>query len=106
MNTNPRSTDGENNPESTQKAERFGRYTCRFSSCKNADINIPLELQPETRVDSVETYFTGTPSVNVEECTPSKYFITITQRVKISIGVTVGISAETGESYAELPPDD
>jgi|GEM_PF-3919961 hypothetical protein len=106
MNDVPREHDDVTEPGTPiTDSVRQGQEIHRYVGCECADVSFPIELQPNTQIDSVETQFFGTPSINIEEYTGEKYCITVTQRVRIRLMVTVGVSAKPGEGYVALCAD-
>jgi hypothetical protein len=72
---------------------------CSKTGYEVAEVSVPVEVLPVTKVGEVETDCCGEPHVSCE-CDPctNTCKIVITQRIKIKIPVKIGIKTFTGES--------
>ncbi len=78
---------------------------CRKIGFETADVSIPVEVLPVTKVGEVETDCCGEPRV-ICECDPctNTCKILITQRIKIKIPVKIAIKTFTGETQINCVP--
>ncbi|MBP3702247.1 MAG: hypothetical protein J6I65_00530 [Lachnospiraceae bacterium] len=71
---------------------------CMKTGYQYADINIPIDLKPNTTIGEIESECCGEPAVHCKENTIGNTCeITITQKVRIKIPVTFNVIACVGD---------